>query len=188
VSDDLNFVLQARREKLQQLVADGHEPYAYSFARTHSAAAALELLGEGDEGAEGEAVTLAGRIVAWRSHGKTTFAHLADSTGRIQLYFKRDEIGEKLYGLLAHLDLGDIIGVGGNLFRTRTGEVTVRVGTIELLAKSLRPLPFGKEEEVNGETVRHSGFSDPEQRYRQQRTAACPHRASTRPSHERERA
>jgi lysyl-tRNA synthetase class 2 len=69
--------------------------------------------------------------------------------------------------LLVHYDLGDIIGVHGPLFRTRTGEVTVRVDRVELLAKSLRPLPFGKEEEVNGQTVRHSGFADPEQRYRQ---------------------
>src|SRR5256714_2677328 len=110
---------------------------------------------------------MAGRIVAWRSHGKTTFAHLADPTGKIQLYFKKDQLGEKLYSLLAHFDLGDIIGVHGPLFRTKTGEITVRVDRVELLAKSLRPLPFGKEEEVNGQTVRHSGFADPEQRYRQ---------------------
>ena len=108
---------------------------------------------------EGPAVTLAGRIVAWRSHGKTTFAHLADSTGKIQLYFKKDQLGDESYALLAHFDLGDIIGVHGPLFRTRTGEVTVRVDAFELLAKSLRPLPFGKEEEVDGQTVRHSGFS-----------------------------
>ena len=95
-------------------------------------------------------MTLAGRIVAWRSHGKTTFAHLADSTGKIQLYFKKDQLGDKMYSLLAHLDLGDIVGIHGPLFRTRTGEVTVRVDRVEVLAKSLRPLPFGKEQEVNG--------------------------------------
>jgi len=112
-------------------------------------------------------VSIAGRIVAWRSHGKTTFAHLADPTGKIQLYFKKDQLGEKPYSLLTHLDLGDIIGVHGPLFRTKTGEATVRVDRVELLAKSLRPLPFGKEEEVGGQIIRHSGFSDPEQRYRQ---------------------
>ncbi len=164
MTEELNFVLQARRDKLAQLIADGHEPFAYSFERTHSAAAALASIGEA---AEGGAVALAGRVVAWRSHGKTTFAHLGDSTGRIQLYFKKDEIGENLYSLLSHLDLGDIIGVNGALFRTRTGEVTVRAENVQLLAKSLRPLPFGKEEEIDGEIVRHSGFSDPEQRYRQ---------------------
>jgi lysyl-tRNA synthetase class 2 len=164
VTDELNFVLQARREKLEALEAAGVAPYAYGFDRQHSAGEAQALLGSGEEGPP---VTLAGRIVAWRSHGKTTFAHLADSTGKIQLYFKKDQLGEKMYSLLAHFDLGDIIGVHGPLFRTRTGEVTVRVDRVEILAKSLRPLPFGKEEEVNGQVVRHSGFADPEQRYRQ---------------------
>jgi lysyl-tRNA synthetase class 2 len=164
VTDELNFVLQARREKLEALEAAGVAPYAYGFDRQHSADEAQLLLGSGEEGPP---VTLAGRIVAWRSHGKTTFAHLADSTGKIQLYFKKDQLGEKMYSLLTHFDLGDIIGVHGPLFRTRTGEVTVRVDRVEILAKSLRPLPFGKEEEVNGQVVRHSGFADPEQRYRQ---------------------
>jgi len=164
VTEELNFVLQARREKLEALEAAGIPPYAYSFDRQHTAAQALTMLGDAEEGPP---VTLAGRIVAWRAHGKTTFAHLADSTGRIQLYFKKDQLGEQAYSLLAHLDLGDIIGVHGPLFRTRTGETTVRVDRVDLLAKSLRPLPFGKEEEVDGQIVRHSGFTDPEQRYRQ---------------------
>jgi lysyl-tRNA synthetase, class II len=164
VSEELNFVLQARREKLEAIEASGIVPYAYAFARENSAAQAQTLLGDAEDGPP---VSLAGRVVAWRSHGKTTFAHLADSTGKIQLYFKKDQLGDGNYALLAHLDLGDIIGVHGPLFRTRTGEVTVRVDRVELLAKSLRPLPFGKEEEVNGQLVRHSGFVDPEQRYRQ---------------------
>jgi len=164
VSEELNFVLQARREKLEALEAAGIAPFAYAFDRQQSAAQAQTLLGQAEEGPP---VSLAGRIVAWRSHGKTTFAHLADSTGKIQLYFKKDQLGDQSYAQLAHFDLGDIIGVHGPLFRTRTGEVTVRVDRVELLAKSLRPLPFGKEEEVNGQVVRHSGFADPEQRYRQ---------------------
>jgi lysyl-tRNA synthetase class 2 len=164
MSEELNFVLQARREKLDALEAAGVAPYAYAFDRQQSAAQAQTLLGQAEEGPP---VSLAGRIVAWRSHGKTTFAHLADSTGKIQLYFKKDGLGDDSYAQLAHFDLGDIIGVHGPLFRTRTGEVTVRVDRVELLAKSLRPLPFGKEEEVNGQVVRHSGFTDPEQRYRQ---------------------
>jgi lysyl-tRNA synthetase class 2 len=164
VTDELNFVLQARREKLDALQAAGITPYAYSFDRQHTAAQALSMMSEGEQG---PIVSVAGRIVAWRSHGKTTFAHLADSTGRIQLYFKKDQLGEAQYALLANFDLGDIIGVHGPLFRTRTGETTVRADRVEILAKSLRPLPFGKEEEVNGQVVRHSGFSDPEQRYRQ---------------------
>ena len=166
MSEDLNFVQRARREKLDALVAQGVSPFAYSFDRTHHAADALRLH-PADQHEEGDAVRVAGRIVAWRAHGKTTFAHLADDTGRIQLYFRRDQLGDSTYAKLDSFDIGDVIGVGGPLFRTRTGEVTVRVVDVELLAKSLRPLPFGKEEMVDGVTVRHSGFSDPEQRYRQ---------------------
>lgn len=176
MTDDLNFVLRARREKLEAIRAAGVEPFAYSYNREQTAAEALMLLPDGSDSAsassgghapEGPTVSVAGRIVAWRAHGKTAFAHLADSSGRIQLYFRRDQLGDDRYGLLHHLDLGDIIGAAGPLFRTRTGEVTIRVTSFELLAKSLRPLPFGKEEAIDGQVVRHSGFSDPEQRSRQ---------------------
>ena len=164
MSDELNFVLQARRDKLAALAQRGVEPFAYSFDRSNLAADVPDLLGPNDEG---PVVRLAGRLVAWRAHGKTTFAHLADASGRIQLYFRRDVLGDATYAVLEQFDLGDVIGVGGPLFRTRTGEVTVRVEQVTMLAKSLRPLPFGKEELIDGVTVRHSGFADPEQRYRQ---------------------
>ena len=174
MSDDLNFVLRARRDKLDALRAAGISPFAYSFPRLNTAAEAQALLprastGDGAQAPDpdGPVVSIAGRIVSWRAHGKTVFAHLADASGRIQLYFRRDQLGDERFGILEHLDLGDIIGISGPLFRTRTGETTVRVESFELLAKSLRPLPFGKEEVVDGETVRHSGFSDAEQRYRQ---------------------
>jgi len=166
VTDELNFVQRARREKLDALIERGVPPFAYGFDRTHVAAEAVRLL-PSDHHEEGEVVRVAGRIVAWRAHGKTTFAHIADDSGRIQLYFKKDQLGDGTYGTLELFDIGDVIGVSGPLFRTRTGEVTVRVVSVELLAKSLRPLPFGKEEVVSGAIVRHSGFSDPEQRYRQ---------------------
>jgi lysyl-tRNA synthetase class 2 len=168
VSDDLNFVLKARRDKLEALKSASVQPFAYSYPRDRTAAEALaDMPAEGSGEEEGPHVALAGRIVAWRAHGKTVFAHLSDSSGRIQLYFRKDHLGDDQFAILAHFDLGDIIGVSGPLFRTRTGETTVRVESFELLAKSLRPLPFGKEEVVDGETIRHSGFSDPEQRYRQ---------------------
>jgi lysyl-tRNA synthetase class 2 len=166
VSEDLNFVQKARREKLDSLVEQGTPPFAYRFDRTHGASQALTLYPEGQE-ADGEIVRLAGRIVSWRSAGKTAFAHLADSSGRIQLYFRRDVLGDDVFDLTKHFDLGDIIGIEGPLFRTRTGEVTVRVTSVELLAKTLRPLPFGKEEVVDGRLVRHSGLADAEQRSRQ---------------------
>jgi lysyl-tRNA synthetase class 2 len=164
VSDELNFVLKARREKLDALIERGVLPYAYSYNRTHEAASAVALLGQSDEGPE---VRVAGRIVAWRGHGKTAFAHLADRSGRIQLYLREDVLGRDSFALLQLFDIGDHVGVSGTLFRTRTGEVTVRAITVTMLAKSLRPLPLGKEEVVDGKVVRHSGFADPEQRYRQ---------------------
>ncbi len=164
--NDLNFVQRARREKLDALEARGIAPFAYGYDRSHKAAEAVALHPEGQQD-EGETVRVAGRIVAWRAHGKTTFAHLADETGRIQLYFKKDQMGEDAYSVLDLFDMGDVIGVSGPLFRTRTGEVTVRAAEVQLLSKSLRPLPVGKAEVVDGVTVRHSGFSDPEQRYRQ---------------------
>ena len=176
---DLNFVMQARRDKLDALAAKGVAPFAYGFDRSHFAAGAVALMppaaskGASPDGSvagehpDGPRVQVAGRIVAWRAHGKTTFAHLADPSGRIQLYFKKDQIGEEPYALLDCFDLGDVIGVAGPLFRTRTGEVTVRVEEVQMLAKSLRPLPFGKEEVVDGVTVRHSAFTDGELRSRQ---------------------
>jgi lysyl-tRNA synthetase class 2 len=169
-TDELNFVLRARREKLARLEERGIAPFAYRFDRSHTVAEALGSPVEGEAGVaegDGEELRVAGRLVAWRAHGKTTFAHLADQSGRLQLYFRKDALGEERYAALELLDIGDFIGVSGRLFRTRSGELTLRVDSFELLSKSLRPLPFGKEEVVEGKVVRHSGFADPEQRYRQ---------------------
>lgn len=155
-----------RLAKLEALRDRGIEPYAYSFDRSHSAAEALHLLHVDQE--EGEDVRVAGRIVALRKMGKSTFAHLADRSGRIQVYFQVNVLGER-YELLDLFDLGDWVGVAGTLFRTRTGEVTVRVSEFELLAKTVRPLPLGKEEvdPETGERRVYSGFADRELRYRQ---------------------
>ncbi|NUQ20750.1 MAG: lysine--tRNA ligase [Gemmatimonadaceae bacterium] len=165
MSEDLNFVQRARREKLAAIEAQGVTPFAYSFDRSHTAAEALALAPEGSE--EGATVRIAGRLVAWRGHGKTIFAHLADLSGRIQLYFRRDHMGEPAFALLEQLDIGDLVGVTGPVFRTRTGETTVKADAVTLLAKSLRPLPLGKEEVVDGQTVRHGSLEDSEQRSRQ---------------------
>ncbi|MGQ0648159.1 MAG: lysine--tRNA ligase [Gemmatimonadaceae bacterium] len=165
MSDDVNFVLKARREKLAQLDALGVAPFAYGFDPTHDAATALRALAP--DAIEGPPVAVAGRLVAWRPHGKTMFGHLADASSRIQVYFRKDELGDETWKQLELYDIGDIVGVSGALFRTRTGETTIKVQQVKLLAKSLRPLPYGKEEIVDGTLVRHSGFADPEQRYRQ---------------------
>jgi len=164
VSDEANFLLKARRDKLAAFEAHGIAPFAYHYERTHDAQAAVTALGGADEG---PTVRVAGRLVSWRGQGKTVFAHVADMSGRIQLYFRRDDLGEETFARLKLFDIGDVIGASGPMFRTRTGEATVRVDEVTMLAKSLRPLPFGKEEVVDGEVVRHSGFTDAEQRYRQ---------------------
>jgi lysyl-tRNA synthetase, class II len=166
VSDDENFLRRARRTKLDALVDLGVAPFAYSFDRTHTADAAGRAY-HPDYGESGPNVRVAGRLIAWRGHGKTAFAHLADESGRVQLYFRKDQLGDEKFAVVELLDIGDLVGVSGPVFKTRTGEVTVRVDSVEVLAKSLRPLPFGKEETVDGAVVRHSGFADPEQRYRQ---------------------
>ena len=164
MSEDLNFLMKARRDKLDALRAAGTEPFAYSFDRSHSATEAVTALGASDEG---PVVSVAGRLTSWRSQGKTAFAHLADMDGRVQLYFRRDEIGEAAWTQLNAWDLGDWVGVRGAMMRTKTGEATVKVHEATLLSKSLRPLPFGKEQMVDGQMVRYSGFSDTEQRARQ---------------------
>ena len=175
MDDDLNQVRQARIEKLRELRERGIEPYAYRFDRTHDAREGRELFEaaedaeELDEEGRGDVVRSAGRLVSWRSHGKSAFADLEDASGRIQLYFRQDVLGEESFQDLELLDLGDWIGVEGPLFRTRMGEVTIRVTGWELLSKSLRPLPMGKVEEdaETGERTVHSGFADTESRYRQ---------------------
>ncbi|HEX6589034.1 MAG TPA: lysine--tRNA ligase [Longimicrobiales bacterium] len=168
-------VLESRQEKLAELQRRGVTPYAYRYAPTHRTAEARALFEEAEkEGAldaegYGPEVDLAGRLVAFRSHGKSAFGDVADSAGRLQLYFKKDVVGGDAFELLELLDLSDWIGARGRLFRTRAGEVTLRVERFELLAKSLRPLPLGKEEvdAETGERRVHSGFQDVEARYRQ---------------------
>ncbi len=170
------YLLAARREKLTALAAEGFTPFGYRFVRTHTAVEALAAFRE-EEAEEGAAVAVAGRLVALRGAGKTAFAHLEDMSGRIQVYFRRDQLGE-LWRLVELLDLDDHVGVRGRLFRTRTGEITVRAESgalgegagpaVEMLAKSLRPLPRGKTQVTSeGGAVTFGGLQDPEVRYRQ---------------------
>ncbi|HEX4575472.1 MAG TPA: lysine--tRNA ligase [Gemmatimonadales bacterium] len=155
-----SLIEAARREKLAELRKRGVVPYAYRFDRTASAHAALEGFREDDATVH----RLAGRLILLRPMGKTTFGHVEDASGKIQVYFKADSLGAEPYEVVKLLDLGDLIGVEGPLFRTKTGEVTLRVERLTLLAKSLRPLPLGKED-ASG--VRHGELSDPELRARQ---------------------
>lgn len=173
--EDLNQVLRVRREKLQSLRERGIEPFAYNFepsaasAEVIAAFEAAEAAEELPESGEHASVRVGGRVVGWRDMGRSVFAHIEDGAGRLQLYFKKNVIGEASFELLDLLDLSDWIGAEGPTFRTRTGEVTVKVQSWELLTKSLRPLPFGKVETDpdTGERTVHSGFADQETRYRQ---------------------
>jgi lysyl-tRNA synthetase class 2 len=160
-TDARSFVELARRDKLEMLRAKGFEPFAYKFDRSHLAADALKLAGPDGEG---PSVRVAGRLVALRAHGKTTFSHVEDPSGRIQLYFRQDDMGLEAYELVKLLDLGDHVGVTGPLFKTKTGEITVRATELTLLAKALRPLPLGKEDAEGGQ---HGALTDPELRARQ---------------------
>jgi lysyl-tRNA synthetase, class II len=164
-SEELSQVLLDRRASLDRLVSSGVAPFAYSYDRTHLTADAHVLLP--DDALTGPAVRIAGRLISLRSKGKTAFAHVSDSSGRLQAYFRKDDMPATEWSVFEELHLGDIVGVAGTLMRTRTGEVTVQCTELTLLAKTLRPLPFAKEQIVDGETKRYSGFADPEQRYRQ---------------------
>lgn len=154
-----------RREKLQKLTDMGINAFpADEYKVTHTTQSIKENFEEGKK------VNLAGRLMSRRIQGKASFAELQDSDGRIQIYFNRDEIctGEDktLYNeVYKHLlDIGDIIGIEGELFKTQVGEMTVMVKNFKLLTKALRPLPLAKTDE-NG--VVHDAFNDPELRYRQ---------------------
>jgi lysyl-tRNA synthetase, class II len=164
-TEERSYVEAARREKRAELERLGILAYAYRFERTHTAAAALAEYHD-DMGDAGPRVRIAGRINRLGSHGKTSFAHVEDPSGRIQVYFRQDTLGEH-YHVVGLLDLDDHVGVEGTLFRTKKGEITVRAERVTLLAKSLRPLPRGKTQHTEEGAVTFGDLQDPEVRYRQ---------------------
>jgi lysyl-tRNA synthetase class 2 len=143
-----------RLKKLQDLRAAGFDPFRATFAPTHFSAEALKLHVDGQDNAV--AVKVAGRLVVIRDLGKSQFVKILDQQGLIQLYVKKDVLGDDAYAAFKKLDLGDIIGAEGSLFKTKAGEVTVRAEKLVLVAKALRPLP-----------EKWHGLTDPEQIYRQ---------------------
>jgi lysyl-tRNA synthetase class 2 len=177
-------VLESRLEKLEELRRRGIEPYGYGYDVTHRSTAARALFfaaeADGTLDAAGEAglVRMGGRITGMRQHGKTVFADLEDREGPMQLYFRANDLGADAFALLDLLDPGDWLGVEGGVMKTRAGEVTVKVRSFALLAKSIRPLPYGKEEvdEATGERHVYGGFTDKEQRYRQRYADLAVHR------------
>jgi lysyl-tRNA synthetase class 2 len=155
-----SYVEDARRSKLEALRERGIEPFAYGYNRSHTASEAVRAFSSEQE----VDVNVAGRLVALRPHGKTTFGHIQDQTGSVQFYVRRDELGQDGYELVKLLDLGDHVGLEGFMFQTRTGETTVHVRRITLLAKALRPLPIGKQE---ADGTQHGDLTDAETRYRE---------------------
>ena len=157
-------LMEARLQKLERLRKEGLEAYPTRTKRTHTSAAAVAAFEELGE----LRACVAGRLRSIRGMGKTLFAHLEDGEGKLQLYFKEEDLGQDQLQLVQEaFDLGDFIQAEGALFRTRTGEVTLRVEAFLMLAKSLYPLPAAKEETVEGERVVHSAFDNPEARYRE---------------------
>ena len=150
---DVNEVRKVRIEKLNELVAKGENPFEItSYNRT---ATAGEILADYDK-FEGQIVSIAGRLMSKRIMGKASFGHIMDSDGRMQGYFSRDDMGVDEYQAFKKLDVGDIVGIEGFVFRTKTGEISVHVKKVTLLTKSLLPLP-----------EKFHGLKDPELRFRQ---------------------
>ena len=155
--EDDNRLIQERKNKRSALLEAGLNPYPYSYRKTHDAAAIKEQhKGLKAEEQTQDEVTVAGRIIAMRVMGKASFCSVQDQTGRVQLYVRRDDIGEEHYKRFKKYDLGDIIGCKGTVFTTKTGEITIHAQEVELLTKSLRPLP-----------EKYHGLQDTEIRYRQ---------------------
>ena len=135
---NLSELLQLRRDKLEELRREGHDPFVLtSFDQDNHAARIVADF----EQLEGKDVAIAGRIMTWRDMGKASFIDLQDGTGRIQVYIRINDVGEEAYAAFRKWDVGDVIGVKGFVFRTRRGEISVHAKEIVLLAKSLRPLP-----------------------------------------------
>jgi len=151
----LASITEQRLDKLQRLRARGINPYPNRYHRTHTAQEAKALFEQGKVAAD-SVLRLAGRIVAHRSMGKATFIDLQDGSGRIQIYFRSDELGKEKYDLIQDFDIGDFIGVSGGLFKTQSGEITLKVSDFNMLAKSIQPLP-----------EKWHGLVDVEKRYRQ---------------------
>jgi lysyl-tRNA synthetase class 2 len=156
-----------RSQKADRLRAAGIDPYPPRSARTHTTADAVRAFEAAAEGAITEA-TVVGRLRSIRRMGKAVFAHVEDSTGRLQLFLRTDELGAARMEIFNDLfDLGDFVQAHGALFRTRTGEVTLRVSAFTMLAKAIAPLPATKVEVVEGKRVVHSAFANPEARCRE---------------------
>ena len=151
---EINEQMQVRIDKMHKIEEHGWKPFGHRFLFTHRAA---DIAAQFDELSEKETeVTMAGRVMAIRGHGKTCFMDMQDKTGRIQVYVRKDVIGEENYALIKLMDIGDTVGITGTAFRTHMGELSIKATSVEMLSKSLRPLP-----------EKWHGLKDVETRYRQ---------------------
>lgn len=152
--NEINEQMQVRIDKMHKIEEHGWKPFGYRFLYTRRAA---DIAAQFDELSEKETeVKMAGRIMAIRGHGKTCFMDMQDKTGRIQVYVRKDVIGEENYALIKLMDIGDTVGITGTAFRTHMGELSIKANSVEMLSKSLRPLP-----------EKWHGLKDVETRYRQ---------------------
>ena len=152
--NEINEQMQVRIDKMHKIEEHGWKPFGYRFLYTHRAA---DIAAQFDELSEKETeVKMAGRIMAIRGHGKTCFMDMQDKTGRIQVYVRKDVIGEENYALIKLMDIGDTVGITGTAFRSHMGELSIKANSVEMLSKSLRPLP-----------EKWHGLKDVETRYRQ---------------------
>ena len=152
-TEELNHILQARRDKLADLVASGKDPYEVTkYDYTYHSKDIKDRFEELEE----KEVSIAGRLMAKRVMGKASFCHVQDLEGKIQAYVARDAIGEDEYAAFKKLDIGDIVGIKGTVFKTKMGEISIHATSVELLSKSLKPLP-----------EKFHGLTDTDTRYRQ---------------------
>mgnify|MGYP001178902381 CR=1 FL=1 len=153
-----NQIVEFRKEKLEKLIAKGVNPYPASFNPSHHS---KEIISD-FENFENNIVCVAGRIVSIRKMGKASFFNIQDSDGRIQIFIKKDEVGDSIYEIFQLMDIGDFLGISGTVFKTKVGEVSIKTAELTVLCKSLRPLPIVKEKEDEV----FDAFSGKEQRYR----------------------
>ena len=154
----INQIIDFRKEKLNKLRDLGVDPYPHKFSPAHKS---VEILNDFNK-FENKTVCIAGRIMALRKMGRSSFIHVMDDQGRIQIFIKKDNVGENIYDAFNLMDIGDFIGISGIVFKTKVGEISISAEKFDVLAKSLRPLPIVKEKE--GEV--YDAFKDKELRYR----------------------
>ena len=156
---------QIRLGKLEKIRNLGTEPYPYSFKRSHTVP---EIIKQSEQLMENEqTVTIAGRLLAVRGKGKASFGNIQAQHTRLQIYVRLDAVGETAFEMFKLCDIGDHLGISGTLMHTKTGELTLRASVVELLSKSIRPIPMPKVEEKDGERIVHDEVTDKELRYRQ---------------------